>query len=114
MLRKESHAKNRRSEIPRSAKQVELVKRAVSRSSEVLSPIKAKEGRLIRVVNKQSNIEMFTSVPSNPKFNTQVNSPKNNEYELEFTAVNSQEFKAETTKNKYPSSNASFKVSFTQ
>jgi len=50
MLRKESHAKNRRSEIPRSAKQVELVKRAVSQSSDVYSPIKDKEGRLIRVV----------------------------------------------------------------
>ena len=114
MLRKESHAKNRRSEIPRSAKQVELVKRAVSQSSDVYSPIKDKEGRLIRVVITNWDIQNITIVPSNPKFSTQVNSPKNYEYELEFTAVNSQEFKAETTKNKYPSSNASFKVSFTQ
>jgi len=114
MLRKESHAKNRRSEIPRSAKQVELVKRAVSRSPEVLSPMTAKEGRLIKVVNKQSNIEIFTSLPSKPKFSTQVNSPKNYEDELEFPTVKPQEFKAETTKHKHTSSNASFKVSFTQ
>ena len=73
-----------------------------------------KEGRLIRVVNKQSNIEILTCVPSKPKFSTQVNSPKNYEYELEFSTVKPQEFKAETTKHKNTSSNASFKVSFTQ
>jgi hypothetical protein len=57
---------------------------------------------------------MLTSIPSIPKFSTQVNSPKNEEYELEFPTEKTQEFKAETTKHKHTSSNASFKVSFTQ
>jgi len=53
MLRKSGHLKNGRSEIPRSAKQVELVKRAVSRSPEVCSPMTEKDSKLKRVTQKQ-------------------------------------------------------------
>lgn len=46
MLRKESSLRNGRQEIPISAKQVELVKHAVSKSPEMLSPMTTKEGKV--------------------------------------------------------------------
>jgi len=113
MIRKESHNKNGRSEIPRSAKQVELVKRAVSRSPEVLSPMTSKESRLTRVVNKPSNINTLTIVPTKTQFSTQVNSPRTIISEKELSSLKPLESKAETTKHKHTSSNASFKASFT-
>jgi hypothetical protein len=71
MLRKSGHLKNGRSEIPRSAKQVELVKRAVSRSPEVCSPMTEKDSKLKRVTQKQSiGDHIISSVPSKPKFST--------------------------------------------